>query len=396
MSKVEITIPTVGESVTEANIGQFLIADGTWANKGDAVFEIETDKASMEITAPESGLVSYSVGEGDLVQVGATVGQIDTSAEKPAGSESSAKEEKDASTSKKNEAAGTSQKEGASAPQKASKTQFTEEQLKGLGPAKRKAAREGKLKVNQPSASSLDLNQANEKERKPMSVLRKKIAERLLNSQHSTASLTTFNELDMTQVMSTRSTLKADFEKKHGVRLGFMSYFAKAVCYAAEHVPSVNAQIEGSDIVYNKNVHISVAVSTERGLVVPVLRNVNQMSYAEIESGISELATRARDGKLGIEDMSGGTFTITNGGVFGSLLSTPILNPPQSAILGMHKIEQRPMAIDDGNGQFNVEVRPMMYLALTYDHRLIDGKESVTFLVKAKEYLESVTEDQIL
>lgn len=385
MSKVEITIPSVGESVTEANIGQFLVPAGGWADKNQAVFEIETDKASMEIVAPESGVVSYEFEEGDLVQIGTVVGHVDTSAEKPAGTpETAVKEE-----APKEEASTAS----ASSPEKT----FSADQLRGLGPAKRKLAREGKLDLNQSSSSSLSQTpEEDEKERKPMSVLRKKIAERLLNSQHSTASLTTFNEVDMSNVMNTRKELKADFEKKFGVRLGFMSYFTKAVCYAAEHVPAVNAQLEGSDIVYNKNVHVSVAVSTDRGLVVPVLRKANQLSFAGIESGIGELATRARDGKLGIEDMTGGTFTVTNGGVFGSLLSTPILNPPQSGILGMHKIEQRPMAIDDGSGQFKIEICPMMYLALTYDHRIIDGKESVTFLVKVKEYLESVTPEQIM
>lgn len=388
MSTVEITIPSVGESVTEANIGKMIVPEGAWAEKGAPIFEIETDKASMEVNAPEAGVVHYSVHSGDLVQIGAAVGRIDTSAKKSEGAASAAPAEK------KTEAKSVETKPSPGTAVAAA--EISDSELKGLGPAKRKAVREGKMSLSQAAPAPSLGTAAEDIERKPISVLRKKIAERLLNSQHSTASLTTFNEVDMSQVMATRNQLKGEFEKKHGVKLGFMSYFTKAVCYAAGHVPSVNAQIEGDNIAYHKNVHVSIAVSTERGLVVPVLRNANRMSFAEIEKGIGLLADRARDGKLGVEDMTGGTFTITNGGVFGSLLSTPILNPPQSGILGMHKIEQRPMAIDDGGGKYRVEVRPMMYLALTYDHRLIDGKESVTFLVKVKEYLENVTAEQII
>jgi 2-oxoglutarate dehydrogenase E2 component (dihydrolipoamide succinyltransferase) len=216
-----------------------------------------------------------------------------------------------------------------------------------------------------------------------MSKIRKKIAERLVYSQQSTASLTTFNEVDLSRVMELRKTYKEQFEKVHGIGLGFMSFFAKACVLALQQFPRVNAFIDGNDLLYHDYVHLGIAVSTDRGLAVPVLRNVQAMSFAKIESEIKRLATATRDGKLGLEELSGGTFTITNGGVFGSLLATPILNPPQSGILGMHKIEERPVAI---NGK--VEIRPMMYVALTYDHRIIDGKESVSFLVRVKEFLE--------
>mgnify|MGYP003393349837 CR=1 FL=1 len=378
---IEITIPTVGESVKEANIGKLHIPEGAWANKGDVIFEIETDKASMEVSAPESGVVHYSINAGDLVKIAASVGKIDPSAKKPAPIANGNGASHEPKIAKATTAA---------APPTAPSTQ----DLKGVGPAQRKAIREGKATAPTTTFNSMTTD-GTDQERKTMSTLRKKIAERLLNSQQTTASLTTFNEVDMSNVITTRNQLKSSFETTHGVRLGFMSYFAKAVCYAAEQVPSVNAQIEGDEVVYNKNVHLSIAVSTERGLVVPVLRRVNQLSFSQIEKGIAELAERARLGKLGIEDMMGGTFTVTNGGVFGSMLSTPILNPPQSGILGMHKIENRPMAIEDGNGGFRVEVKPMMYVALTYDHRLIDGKESVTFLVKVKEFLETVKANQI-
>lgn len=385
---VDIVIPTVGESINEANIGRFIVPAGGWAEQGEPVLEIETDKASMEVMAPESGVVSYSVGEGDLVAIGAAVGSVDTSAEKPADATPAASS--DAPAEKKEAAVAT--------PAASSSTPTVDESLlKGLGPAKRKAIREGRASLPSTGGGhNLQEDSNTGVERKPMSVMRKKIAERLLHSQHSTASLTTFNEVDMTNVLGTRGALKAEFEKKHGIKLGFMSYFTKAVCYAVEHVPIVNAQIDGTDVIHNENVHVSIAVSTDRGLVVPVLRNANKLDFAGVEKGIAEMAGRARDGKLGIEDMMGGTYTITNGGVFGSLVSTPILNPPQTAILGMHKTEQRPIAVDDGSGQLKVEIRPMMYLAMTYDHRLIDGKDSVTFLVKVKEFLENVTEDQVL
>lgn len=386
MSLVDITIPSVGESITEANVGRFLVGEGQWADKGAAVLEIETDKASMEINAPESGVVKYQVGEGDLVSIGATVGSIDTSAEKPAASEAAPVKTSEEKTESKTSTTSASTQKPA----------LSSDQLKGLGPAKRKAAREGRINLNQNTGSQALSQAPNNETRQPMSLMRKKIAERLMHSQQSTASLTTFNEVNMAPVMETRKALKADFEAKFGARLGFMSYFTKAVCAAAAEVPAVTSRIDGDEVVSTPDVNISIAVSTDRGLVVPVLRQANLMTYPQIESGISALAEKARNGQLGIEDMVGGNFTITNGGVFGSLVSTPILNPPQSGILGMHKIEQRPMAVENDQGGWDVTVLPMMYLALTYDHRLVDGKESVTFLVKVKEYLESVTTDQVM
>jgi 2-oxoglutarate dehydrogenase E2 component (dihydrolipoamide succinyltransferase) len=265
------------------------------------------------------------------------------------------------------------------------------ESLKGFGPAKRKAIRSGTLPL--PSSQPTPWGGEADVIRKPMSTLRKRIAERLLESQQTTATLTTFNEVDMSRSMAARGKLKDEFQTKFGVKLGFMSFFSKAVIAALQQFPEVNAHIEGDDIVYPQGVHLGVAVSTDRGLVVPVLRNAQNLSYVQLEQKIAELADRARTGKLQIPEMQGGTFTITNGGVFGSLLSTPIINPPQSGILGMHKIENRPMAIEIEKGKFSVEVRPMMYVALSYDHRLIDGATSVGFLVKVKEYLETVTED---
>lgn len=268
-----------------------------------------------------------------------------------------------------------------------------EVEMKGIGPGKRKAIREGKMPM--PSQGpSLGFDLVGEQERKPMSAIRKKIAERLVYSQQSTATLTTFNEIDMSRVMSLREKLKDDFQNKNGIKLGFMSFFAKAMCYAISHVPAINGFIEDEEVVLNKSVHLSIAVSTDRGLVVPVIRNCQSLSYSQIEKEVARLADKARLGKLGIEEMMGGTTTLTNGGIFGSLLSTPILNPPQSSILGLHKTEFRPMAIAKEGGGWNVEVRPMMYVALSYDHRLIDGKESVTSLVKVKEYLETIVSEK--
>jgi 2-oxoglutarate dehydrogenase complex dihydrolipoamide succinyltransferase (E2) component len=272
--------------------------------------------------------------------------------------------------------------------------EISSDSLKGYGPGKRKAIRSGTMKL--PTQGGMFFDEATNEMRKPMTTLRKRIAERLLESQQTTATLTTFNEIDRANAMATRSKLKDSFQQKFGVKLGFMSFFAKAVIEALKTYQDVNARIDGDEIVYPQQINLGIAVSTDRGLVVPVIRNAQDLSFAQFEKKIGELAEKARDGKLQIPEMQGGTFTLTNGGVFGSLLSTPILNPPQSGILGMHKIEQRPLAVDNGKGGFNVEVHPMMYVALSYDHRIIDGATSVGFLVKVKEYIETVTEAQVM
>ncbi len=396
MSQVEVTIPSVGESINEATIARWNYADGAWVQKDDVLFEIETDKASVEVVAPASGALQILAPAGQTVAIAAVVGKINTAASKPAGGEvpaaAAVKETKTSAVAA-----------GAVAPATAQATLTpgvadNDATLHGLGPGARKAVREGKMPAPNTGGASGALGQGPVAvvERKKMTPIRKKIAERLMQSQQGTATLTTFNEVDMSAILAARQELKDSFQQKFGIKLGFMSFFTKAVCFAAQQVPAVNAYIEGDEIVYHRNVHTSVAVSTDRGLVVPVLRNADQLSYAGIEKGIADLADRARLGKLGIEEMLGGSFTITNGGVFGSLLSTPILNPPQSGILGMHKTEYRPMAIADANGKYSVEVRPMMYLALSYDHRIVDGRESVTFLVKVKEYLETVTAAQVM
>ena len=427
MANVEIKIPSVGESINEATIGRWNYKSGDWVEKDAVVLEIETEKATMEVSAPASGKINVKVGQGQTVAIGTTVGDIDTSAEKGASKPTPPPKPADAqprpfpeankpipqvasksspqSSSQPAQPAQAAQSAkpaaGGSASQPASGGGLETADLRGLGPAARKAVREGKMSaptVQGPAArgpaSTGDLH--DDVEIKPMSTIRRKIAERLLHSQQSTATLTTFNEVDMTAILNVRKQVQEQFTAKHGVKLGFMSFFTKAVCFAAQKVPVVNAFIDGTNVVFHKHVHAGIAVSTDRGLVVPVLRFADTLSYGEIEKKILDMAERARKGQLGIEEMTGGTYTITNGGVFGSLLSTPILNPPQSAILGMHKTENRPIAIEDGKGGYNVEVRPMMYLAMSYDHRLIDGRDSVTFLVAVKEYLEGVTKDQVL
>lgn len=394
MATVNVVIPSVGESIVEANIGKLFVNSGDWVEKNNPIFEIETDKATVEVVAPENGQVTLKVNQGDTVAIGATVGTIDNSVPPPTNRKTT--------TAPAPKAESAPAKPSAPPPSAAAAPTPTfgggggglmEVDMKGIGPGKRKAIREGKMPM--PSQGpSLGFDLVGEQERKPMSAIRKKIAERLVYSQQSTATLTTFNEIDMSRVMSLREKLKDDFQNKHGIKLGFMSFFAKAMCYAISHVPAINGFIEDEEVVLNKSVHLSIAVSTERGLVVPVIRNCQTLSYSQIEKEVARLAEKARLGKLGIDEMMGGTTTLTNGGIFGSLLSTPILNPPQSSILGLHKTEFRPMAIAKEGGGWNIEVRPMMYVALSYDHRLIDGKESVTSLVKAKEYLETIVSEK--
>ncbi len=398
MGQVKVVIPGVGESIVEATIGKVNFKTGDWIEKNSAIFEIETDKATVEVVAPESGQLKLDVNQGDTVAIGAAVGIVDNSvpppAHKPTGAPtpSLAKPSGPPQVNAKPSAPPTSPPSAPAVSSGGGLSMVTETQMKGFGPGKRKAIREGKMPMPQGPSATFDFT--GEQERKPMSAIRKKIAERLVYSQQSTATLTTFNEIDMTRVLELRSKLKESFEKQSGVKLGFMSFFTKAASYAVSQVPGVNAFIEGDEVVYNKSVHMGIAVSTERGLVVPVVRGAQNLSFSQIEKEILRLAEKARIGKLGIEEMMGGTFTITNGGVFGSLLSTPILNPPQSGILGLHKTEYRPMAIPDDKGGYRIEVKPMMYVALSYDHRIVDGKDSVTFLVKVKEFLESIVSEK--
>lgn len=395
MASVEIKVPTVGESINEATIGKWNFKSGDWVEKDSVVFEIETEKATMEVNAPASGKLSISKNQGEIVPIGSTVASLDTDAQRPAGATANLPPPPKTATN------GAQVKSSPPLPPVPTSSgggglEIVGQNLKGMGPGMRKAVREGRASMPTSGSANPFIDPlSGDEERKPMSVIRKKIAERLIQSQQTTATLTTFNEVDMSNILNIRASLKDEFAKKYGVKLGFMSFFTRGIVFGASQVPIVNAFVDGTDVVYHKHVHTGIAVSTERGLIVPVLRFADKLSYGEIEKQIESLAARARAGQLGIEDMIGGTITVTNGGVFGSLLSTPILNPPQSAILGMHKTEQRPRAIEK-DGKYTVEVRPMMYLALSYDHRLIDGKDSVTFLVKVKEYLESVTADEVL
>jgi 2-oxoglutarate dehydrogenase E2 component (dihydrolipoamide succinyltransferase) len=401
---IDIKVPAMGESVTEATVARWFKKEGESVARDEPLLELETDKVTVEVPAPAAGSIeSISVKAGATVQVGTVLGSI---AEGKAGKASvvPAANPDAARPAAKSEA-----------PKPAPKAEAPKPALKSEAPAMPSAQRIG-TESGIPTASVAGTGRdgrvtkgdmlealesraakpasavatpsgprahADREERVPMSRLRKTIALRLKESQNTAAQLTTFNEVDMTRIMALRSTYKDSFEKKHGVRLGFMGFFAKACVAALKELPNVNAEIEGDNIVYKNYYDIGVAVSTERGLVVPVVRDADQLSLADIEKAVMDFGVRARDGKIKLDELQGGTFSITNGGVFGSLMSTPILNSPQSGILGMHKIQPRPMAIDG-----KVEIRPMMYLALSYDHRLVDGRDAVTFLVRVKENLE--------
>lgn len=394
-TEVEVVVPSVGESVSEGSIGRWFRKDGDIVQKDEPLFELDSDKASMEVPANEAGRLKILVPEGQTVQVGTTVAKIDTSA---AGAETRTDSKTHSDKAKVQDLKEPEPTATAAEPalQKGSPSKtiaLEEEKIRQFTPSQRKAIRHGKLSP-QALRTQAALSSAPEK-RTPMTSLRKTIAQRLLHSQRSTATLTTFNEIDMSRVMEVRQNVQERFQKEAGVKLGFMSFFSAAVIAALKDYPIVNAHIDGDDIVEPYQINLGIAVSTERGLVVPVIRDADEITYIKLEQKIAELAQKARNGKLSIPDMQGGTFTITNGGVFGSLLSTPILNPPQSGILGMHKIEHRPIALKRPDGRFEVVVRPMMYVALSYDHRLIDGATSVGFLVRVKEYLENVTEDTV-
>jgi 2-oxoglutarate dehydrogenase E2 component (dihydrolipoamide succinyltransferase) len=435
----EIKVPTVGESITEGAISRWFKKDGETVRVDEPLFELETEKATTEVAAPAAGTLHIRVPEGQTVPIGAVVGQIDEKASAPA---AKTKEEKAARAARSETpagdgsparatAAGGSVRPGVNTPgslsgregekllspaarRLADENGIDVQQLAGTGPrgritkedvlhyvAQNESAPDGKNKRPAPSAPSPSsvlitppappppaekpaAPAAGRETRQRMTSIRQRIAERLVDAQHHAAILTTFNEADLSAVMALRHQYTETFQKKHSVGLGFMAFFVKAAIEALRAYPVVNACIDGSDIVYHHYYNIGVAVSTERGLMVPVLGDADRMSFADIERHIAELAQRARDGKITVQDLQGGTFTITNGGIFGSLLSTPILNPPQSAILGMHSIQKRPVVKDD-----QIVIRPMMYLALSYDHRLIDGRDAVLFLVRIKECIEN-------
>jgi len=407
---IEVKVPSVGESITSGILGVWNKPDGSYVKSGDALFEIETDKVTSEVVAESSGQLKHLVKAGDTVKIGQVVASIDEKAKAPAGAADTGKSAEPA----KKTANGTTEKASrleASAPVAAAASRgknaddlspavrFQVED-KGIDPASIKGTgKDGRIlkgdvlaqaastESSKPtaSASASKPQPAGERtSRRKMSPLRQKIAARLLSAQQETAHLTTFNEIDLTNIIALRTKFQDRFVKKHEIKLGFMSFFVKAVVHALQAIPAVNARIDGDEVVQNHFYDIGVAISTDKGLLVPVLREADKLSFAEVEKAIAGYAKKARDGKITLNDLEGGVFTITNGGVFGSLLSTPILNPPQCGILGMHTIQDRPVAI---NGR--VEIRPMMYLALTYDHRLVDGKEAVTFLSTVKEVAEN-------
>ena len=405
----EIIVPTLGESVTEATVAKWFKAEGDAVAVDEPILELETDKVTLEVNASTAGTLSeIAAKEGENVEVGALLGMIG---------------EGGAASAKKAEAAAPEAPVEAAKPAEAASavTASEDDDKDKLSPAVRKLVDENNLDAGQISGTGKDgrLTKGDvlmfmkdgggaaapaaapapaakpaapvapraddvREERVKMTRLRKRIAERLKEAQNTAAMLTTFNEIDMTNVMAARKKFQDDFEKRHGCRLGFMSFFVKACIVALEELPAVNGEIDGEELIYKNYYDIGVAVGTEQGLVVPVLRDADKKSFADVEKGITELGLKARDGKLGMDELTGGTFTITNGGVYGSLMSTPILNPPQSGILGMHKIDRRPVAVGD-----SIEIRPMMYVALSYDHRIIDGREAVTFLVRVKECIEN-------
>ena len=378
---IEIKVPALGESVSEAGIAKLYKKVGDFVKADEIIVELETDKVTLEVNAPKSGVItSLAVKQGDNVKVGDLIATMQEGAAASTSNAQPAKLE----TNNVINSAGVYL---SPAPQRlVTENNLNASSISGTG----KDGRITKGDVLEVINSGVVLAKPNNQdsnikpiERVKMSKLRQKVAQRLKESQNTAAILTTFNEVDMSSIMALRAEYKDIFEKKHSVKLGFMSFFVKAAIVALKEIPAVNAEIDGDEIVYKNFYDIGVAVGSPQGLVVPVLRNSDQLNLAQIESGIADLGKKARDGKLAIADLMGATFTISNGGVYGSLMSTPIINPPQSGILGMHKIQERPMAI---NGE--VKIRPMMYLALSYDHRIIDGKEAVTFLVRIKELLE--------
>jgi 2-oxoglutarate dehydrogenase E2 component (dihydrolipoamide succinyltransferase) len=422
---IEVEVPSLGESVTQAVLIKWHKKDGDTVAQDEPIAELETDKANTDMNAPQAGVLRRIKNEGDTVRVGESIARID-----PAGSAAPASSQAAPAATPSTPAATPGVGSGAKLEDLSPATRriaeenkvdpaavtgtgrggrLTKEDVQGYIASKGPQAQDNGERLpaappppqpqppaptrheppaavttppKTPAATSMSFDDRGER-RAPMSKIRRRIAETLVKAQQTAAILTTFNEVDLQAVMDLRSKFKDQFEKAHGVGLGFMSFFAKAVIQALKEFPHVNAFIEGDNVVYHQHVHLGIADSTDRGLAVPVLKQAQTMSFARIESEIKRVATAVRDGKLGLDELSGGTFTITNGGVFGSLLSTPILNPPQSGILGMHTIQKRPMVIND-----KIEIRPMMYIALSYDHRIVDGKEAIGFLVRVKQLLE--------
>ncbi|WP_160137291.1 2-oxoglutarate dehydrogenase complex dihydrolipoyllysine-residue succinyltransferase [Chryseobacterium sp. c4a] len=401
MSVLEMKVPSPGESITEVEIATWLVKDGDYVEKDQPIAEVDSDKATLELPAEQSGVITLKAEEGDVVQVGQVVCLIDMDAARPEGGAPAAEAPKQEEAPKAAEpakqeapkpaapaAAPTTYATGAPSP--AAKKILDEKgmdagQVSGTGRDGRITKTDAELAaVPALGGSPLTATGSRSTTTTKLSVLRRKIAQRLVSVKNETAMLTTFNEVDMSEIFRLRKLYKEEFAQKHGVGLGFMSFFTKAVTRALEMYPDVNASIDGDFKVNYDFCDISIAVSGPKGLMVPVLRNAENMSFSAVEANIKDLATKVRDGKITVDEMTGGTFTITNGGTFGSMLSTPIINPPQSAILGMHNIIQRPVAVD---GQ--VVIRPMMYVAMSYDHRIIDGKESVGFLVAVKEGIDN-------
>ncbi|MCT8161278.1 2-oxoglutarate dehydrogenase complex dihydrolipoyllysine-residue succinyltransferase [Pseudoruegeria sp. SHC-113] len=389
---VDVMVPTLGESVSEATVATWFKAVGDTVAQDEMLCELETDKVSVEVPAPAAGVLTEIVApEGTTVEASAKLAVISGSGAAPAKAAApaaAAAAPASAATGKDVEDAPAAKKMMAEAGLTAGSVQGSGRDGRVMKDDVQKAIAAGAAAAKAPAPTAaprapVPADDAAREERVKMTRLRQTIARRLKDAQNTAAILTTYNEVDMTEVMALRNAYKDQFEKKHGVRLGFMSFFTKACCHALKEVPEVNAEIDGTDIVYKNFVHMGVAAGTPQGLVVPVIRDADAMSFADIEKAIAEKGRRARDGKLSMAEMQGGTFTISNGGVYGSLMSSPILNPPQSGILGMHKIQDRPMVI---NGE--IKIRPMMYLALSYDHRIVDGKGAVTFLVRVKEALE--------
>ncbi len=395
MSKLEMKVPSPGESISEVIIANWLVKDGDYVENGQVIAEIDSDKATLELPAEASGTITLKAEAGDTVAVGAIVCLIDTSVAKPAGApvkeekKAEAKKAEPASVAVSAPATKASYASGTPSPSAAkimTENKIAPAQVNGTGPGGRITKGDVLSAISSGFDSAALVRHTGERteRREKMSNLRKKIAERLVSVKNNTAMLTTFNEVNMKPIMDLRTKYKEVFKEKHGVGLGFMSFFTKAVSEALFAFPAVNGRIEEGEIVYHDYTDIGIAVSGPKGLMVPIIRNAEIMGLAEIESTIGSLAKKVRDGKISVDEMVGGTFTITNGGVFGSMMSTPILNPPQSAILGMHNIVERPVV---ENGQ--VVIRPIMFVALSYDHRIIDGRESVGFLVKVKEMLEN-------
>jgi len=409
---IEIKVPAVGESITSGVLGVWNKPDGAYVKAGEPIFEIETDKVTSEIVAESAGLLKHLVKAGDTVQIGQVVASIDEKAPAPVEAAVSTEDSKskaaDNGTKEKPSRAAEGSKTAAPVAAVAARGKNADDlspavryqtEEKGVNPASiQGTGKDGRvLKGDVLAAASatpkadggeipipFKAPQGERTTRKKMSPLRQKIAARLLAAQQETAHLTTFNEVDLSNIMALRTKFQDRFVKKHDIKLGFMSFFVKAVVHALHVIPAINCRIDGEEVVQNNFYDIGCAISTDKGLFVPVIRNADQLSFAGVEKAIAAYAKKARDGKITLPDMEGGVFTITNGGVFGSLMSTPILNPPQCGILGMHTIQERPVAISG-----RVEIRPMMYLALTYDHRLVDGKEAVTFLATVKEVVEN-------